>query len=417
MPTIRKDRDNAWMARVNINGLQVASQMFTPGRKKGPEWTAAKSWEVKTKSAIEGLLQQGLTLPQTLKQLGLKSKLQLENENPAPQTPTGLERLLAWGDKYLDHAKRTMTRQTYVEKQTVLQAFFSYCSEEGIFSPDAVTKPMAYQFLADVADERSNNRANVYRKNLLAAWNWGLDFVEGFPTAAVFERIRPFPVDHGVRYVPPEEDVIAVLKQAQGQDLVMLLTYYFTGARRGEVFRLSWDRDVQLRAGMIRLTDHKGGGGAQHVRWQKMHPELTKALVWWRDARPCTVDNVFMQTHCDGALGEPFRQRNKFMARLCERAGVKPFGFHALRHKSAAIIFVAQGLDAAQILMGHSQATTTNIYVRSAGLYSDQGSIATALGESGIGHAASELLEKIMPHEVRTHEAFCNRESVTTRFQ
>ena len=66
----------------------------------------------------------------------------------------------------------------------------------------------------------------------------------------------------------------------------------------------------------------------------------------------------------DGALGEPFRQRNKFMARLCERAGVKPFGFHALRHKSAAIIFVAQGLDAAQILMGHSQATTTNIVRR-----------------------------------------------------
>ena len=102
----------------------------------------------------------------------------------------------------------------------------------------------------------------------------------------------------------------------------MLLTYLlYRGPARREVFRLSWDRDVQLQAGMIRLTDHKGGGGAQHVRWQKMHPELIKALAWWRDARPCTVDNVFMQTHCDGALGEPFRQRNKFMARLCERAG------------------------------------------------------------------------------------------------
>lgn len=198
---------------------------------------------------------------------------------------------------------RTMTRQTYVEKQTVLRAFFHYCGEEGISSPEGVTKPMAYQFLADIADEKSNNRANVYRKNLLAAWNWGADFVEGFPTAAVFERIRPFPSDRGVRYVPPEEDVVAVLEQAQGQDLVMLLTYYFTGARRSEVFRLSWNRDIQLRDGMIRLTDHKGGSGAQHVRWQKMHPELIKALAWWWDMRPCQVDNVFMQVHCDGAMG------------------------------------------------------------------------------------------------------------------
>lgn len=415
MPTMRRDRDNAWMARVSIDGAQVASRMFAPGRRNGPEWTAARSWEVETKAAIQALLEQGLTLAQALRQLGLKTDLQ--PEETAPQTPTGLERLFTWGENYLAHVARTMTHQTYVEKKTVLEAFLTYCAEEGIFSPEEITRPMAYQFLADVADERSNNRANVYRKNLLAAWNWGLDFVEAFPATAVFERIRPFPVDRGTRYVPPEEDVVAVLKQAQGQDLVMLLTYYYTGARRGEVFRLSWDRDIKLESGMIRLTDHKGGGGAQHVRWKKMHPELIRALAWWRDERPCRVDNVFMQTHCDGALGAPFRQRNKLMSRLCERAGVKPFGFHAIRHKSAAIVFCAEGLNDAQKHLGHEMATTTNRYVTSAGLYSDQGAIVAALGESGIGQAASELLEKIMPHEVRTHEAFCNRESVTDRVQ
>ena len=57
------------------------------------------------------------------------------------------------------------------------------------------------------------------------------------------------------------------------------------------------------------------------------------------------------------------------MPRLC---GVKPFGFHALRHKSASITFVVGGLSAAQSLMGHYRATTTDRYVRSAGLYGDQ---------------------------------------------
>ena len=417
MPTLRKDRENQWMARISINGKQVATQMFAAGRKKGVEWTAARQWEVEKKAAIETLLQQGLTLSCALTQLGLKTDLLPEETIPIQQTPTVSDGLIAWGDKYLDHVKRTMTRQTYVEKQTVLRAFFQYCGEEGISSPDGITKPMAYQFLADIADERSNNRANVYRKNLLAAWNWGMDFVEGFPTTAVFERIRPFPSDRGVRYVPPEEDVVAVLEQAQGQDLVMLLTYYFTGARRSEVFRLSWDRDIQLRDGMVRLTDHKGGSGAQHVRWQKMHPELVKALAWWWKMRPRQVDNVFMQVHCDGSLGLPFRQRNKLMPRLCAKAGVKPFGFHALRHKAAAISFAAGGLVAAQALMGHYRATTTDTYVQSAGLYADRSLIPSALGENVIGQSASKLLKMEMPHGPEPREALCNQKSVTNRLQ
>jgi len=93
------------------------------------------------------------------------------------------------------------------------------------------------------------------------------------------------------------------------------------------------------------------------------------------------------------------------MDTLCARAGVKPFGFHSIRHKSAAIPFVAGGLSAAQILMGHSRATTTDIYVRSAGLYADQGAILEALSKSVIGKAVSGLMEKVMSLEVEAPEA------------
>lgn len=392
MPTLRKDRGNAWLARVVVNGKEVDSKFFPPGRKKGPEWMAARQWEVQRKEEY------------------LRSQ-----EKRA--IPTGLDLLLAWGEQYLAHAERTMSHSTYVEKKTVMQALFAYCNEEHILAVEDLTKPMLYQFLADVADERGAKRANVYRKNLLAAWNWALDSVEGFPQAiSTLERIKPFPVEAGDRYVPPEEDVIKVLNEAHGQDLVMLLTYYYTGARRGEVFRLTW-ADVNLDEGRIRLADHKAGAGRHRVRWLAMHPELVKALSWWRDVRPCQVDNVFMQTHCDSAMGLPFLQRNKLMPRLCERAGVRPFGFHAMRHKAAAITFVASGLSAAQTLMGHYRATTTDIYVRSAGLYGNQDEITSALGESGIGQAAEALLEMEMPHGVESHEAFCNQKSVTSRLQ
>jgi hypothetical protein len=105
------------------------------------------------------------------------------------------------------------------------------------------------------------------------------------------------------------------------------------------------------------------------------------------------------------------------MLTLCGRAGVKPFGFHALRHKSAAIAFVSQGLNAAQTLMGHYRATTTDRYVASAGLYTKQEGILEALGSSEIGQAVCNLLDEGMPQKVVSSEAFCNTEHVTQMLQ
>lgn len=377
------------MARVIVNGRQIACKMFPAGKKHGPEWRAAKEWEEEQKR----LAREGMTIP------------------------TALELLMAWGDSYLTHVQRTMSRQTYVEKKLVTKDFFAYCGKKGIHDLAEITSARAYEFLSRIKDERGANVANKYRKNLLAAWNWGSDFFEGFPQVAPpFLKVKPFPVKHGERYVPPESDVIKVFQQAEGQDLVMLLTLYFTGGRRSEIFRLTWN-DVDLQKEKIRLTDNKSGNGMERVRWLRMHPELAKALRWWQAVRPCVVDNVFMQEHCDGTLGEPFQQRSKLMPRLCRKAGVKPFGFHALRHKAAAITFIAGGLAVAQTLMGHSRATTTDIYVRSAGLYGDRSVMMDALGESSIGIAAEHLLEMEMPRRPESREAFCKHGSVNNRLQ
>jgi hypothetical protein len=74
---------------------------------------------------------------------------------------------------------------------------------------------------------------------------------------------------------------------------------------------------------------------------------------------------------------------------------------------------VSKGLNAAQILMGHARATTTDLYVRSAGLYAPQGMILEALGNSGIGQAVGGLLEREMPRKAETSEAFCSQNHVT----
>ena len=102
----------------------------------------------------------------------------------------------------------------------------------------------------------------------------------------------------------------------------MLMVFYYTGARAGEVFKLQWG-DIDFSGNKIRLTDKKTGGKGKRERWLQMHSELAKALAWWQAARPCVADHVFFQIQCHGKMGEPFTHRSHYMPAVCKRLAVK----------------------------------------------------------------------------------------------
>ena len=57
------------------------------------------------------------------------------------------------------------------------------------------------------------------------------------------------------------------------------------------------------------------------------------------------------------------------MRRICKKAKVKPFGFHAIRHLAATVQYHnGQGLNWLQAFLRHKNATTTEKYLKSLGL-------------------------------------------------
>ena len=276
-----------------------------------------------------------------------------------------------WAQTYLDFAETKFAKKTYQEKHAMFSRFLK---EVDPLMPVENLKPATVlSYVMEQKAERSGYAANKDRKNLVAAWNWGMKYMSPplpGPNPCLVERM---PEVRKPRYIPPEEDFWKVYEVAEGQDKVMLLAFLHLAARRGEIFRLTWD-DVDFGNSRVRLWTHKRAGGNYEYDWLPMTKELRKSLLWWWENRPVKDQtHVFLcldqKEFCREYYGQPFQLRRHFMGQICKTASVKAFGFHAIRHLTASILF-NQGyeLGTIQAILRHRSPNTTERYLRSIGL-------------------------------------------------
>jgi integrase len=204
-------------------------------------------------------------------------------------------------------------------------------------------------------------------------------------------KVRKLPEVRNPRYVPPAEDFFKVLNMTDGQDRVMLLTFLHTAARRSEVFRLTVS-DLDFQNNRIRLSTKKRTGGNLEYDWLPLTTELKRVLSWWLENRPLkNKPHVFMclekrPFHFED-YGEPFVYRSKFMKKLCAKAGVKPFGYHAIRHLTASQLYsMGYSVATIQALLRHKSAGTTERYLRTLGLEHIRDAVEglSAMGKVGV---------------------------------
>ena len=69
----------------------------------------------------------------------------------------------------------------------------------------------------------------------------------------------------------------------------------------------------------------------------------------------------------------PFSHRKNLMKGLCKKAGVRHFGFHALRHAGASVMDNNNvPIIAIQKILGHENRSTTEIYLQGIGDFERQ---------------------------------------------
>jgi len=326
-----------------------------------------------------------------------KTQVQMQGD----QALTGCIKLGKWADQYLNHVQARFVGRTYKEKKAVFKRLFQFKGIKPEMSLIELAESsgsdvsLAYEFLKAQFEKRSGNSANKDRKNLAAAWGWGIKYLVGFPKNLVnpFYVVEKFPEVRNPRYVPSEKDFWRVYNVAQGQDKVMLLTAFHLAARRGELFRLKKD-DLDFENNNVRLWTRKRKGGNLESDWLPMTPAIRESLWKWCDYRfsKCSWDeeNVFVcltdSMVCEPYYGKAFTNRQHLMKRLCKRAGVKPFGFHAIRHLSATVLYhKGKELYYLQRFLRHKDPMTTQRYLHRLGLDSLRQGISDGFSNSEQG--------------------------------
>jgi integrase len=279
------------------------------------------------------------------------------------QTPTDMG-FLELVNRRLDHVREYRSAKHYKECCYLAK---KWAQEWGGLRCGQITAEMIECLVRKRKKEGSAATANKEIRYLRSTFNFGKkrSWVAGNPV----DGMEFFPTDKIFRHVPTTQEIDAVIEEAMADEWLLkrfpdtadyLRVLRETLGRMGEINRLVWS-DVHLGERYVVLYTRKVHGGLL-PRKIPMTETLYKTLSRRYAERDLSKPWVFWNPR----TGRSYRERKKFMRRLCDRAGVEYFRFHSVRHSGASFMDnhnVPTG--AIQRILGHQDRRTTDIYLHS----------------------------------------------------
>jgi len=265
----------------------------------------------------------------------------------------------------LDHVKAYNTASHY--KDYCYKAK-KWVKRWGSMACKDITPSMIEKFILQ-RNKVSPFTANNEIRYLRATFNFGKKrtLIDSNPT----DGVEFLPTEKRVKHIPSVSDIKKVIQQADDDTQDYLRCICDTMARMSEINRLTW-KDVDLENKAVVLYTRKKKGGHLSPRKIPMTQQVYDILQRRFHARDKGKVWVFWHRYFDRIEQEwkegPYKDRKRIMGTLCNKAGVKYFRFHALRHAGASVMDHNNvPLGAIQRILGHENRSTTEIYLHNIG--------------------------------------------------
>lgn len=283
------------------------------------------------------------------------------NPPPPEETPTDMA-FLELVNRRLDYLRDWTTRNHYRDTKYRARVWVKKWCE---LNCNEISGEMIEDFLRE-RRKVSAITANTELKTLRSLFNYGIKkgWIMNNPTSG----IEYYPMDKKRKYIPTLQDIERVILMADPDTQDYLRIIQDTLARVGEINRLEWS-DVDFSNEVVTLYTRKKRDRSLTPRQVPMTSRVLKILTGRFESRKPNKPWVFWHRYWSRKrecfVEGPYKSRNKLMARLCKKAGVKHFSFHALRHAGASILEQSNvPARTVQQILGHEDLTTTQIYLQ-----------------------------------------------------
>lgn len=157
--------------------------------------------------------------------------------------------------------------------------------------------------------------------------------------------------DYPARHPVPQSDIDAVKADVNQRTADMMELMLLSGARPGELIKLTGELLVKNgEVWVAKLSDHK-----------MIHKGKTRTLMFGPKAQ--LILTRYLKPNPSERLFPLSRNAASLTIKnACARLGIPKFTAHWLRHNAASNIRQEFGLDAAQVVLGHSGADVTQVY-------------------------------------------------------
>lgn len=287
---------------------------------------------------------------------------------PAPGPPLTVARLAR---AYLAHAETYYVKHGEPTSQVrTLRAALRYLVAT---CPDVPADRFTVAHLkqvreAMVAAGMTRKVVNAWVGKVRGVWRWGVE--EELVDASAYGALRavrglargrtPAPDRPKVRPAP-EADIEAVLPFLRPRVRAMVLLQRWAGMRPQDVVRMR-PADVD-RLGAPWVYRPEGHKTEHHGLERKVYlgPKCREVLAPLLDAAPSPAAYLFPSRR-KGAGHFRVESLTLALRVACRKAGVPHFSAARLRHSAATEVRAAYGLEAAQVILGHSELRTTQVY-------------------------------------------------------